>query len=210
MIPRLFLFKINNITFALHMNNLDQIINLKVKVTTLLDQSITGTIYAYSPSNELLALRTGSGKNNVKPETFRFINTAFIKTIQVLPPFPKKNQNPHHKNSTNVERVPINEIEANLNDSIKNYKNSLLINNPKASPIAIKIFEKFFKLYGVDNVKWQGSDIILFDEIRLAKPYTLGKSGNIVKLDENSKAMNMVEDVLKEIWLEVDNEKRGG
>lgn len=193
------------------MNNLDQIINLKVKVTTLLDQSITGTIYAYSPSNELLALKiSGSGKNNVKPETFRFINTAFIKTIQVLPPFPKKSQHVHCKSSKTVTKVPISEIEANLNDSIVNYKTNILINNPKASPIAIKIFEKFFKLYGAENVKWQGSDIVLFNEIRLAKPYTLGKSGNIIKLDEKSKAMNMVEDVLREIWLEVDNEKRGG
>lgn len=193
------------------MNSLEQIINLKVKVTTLLDQSITGTIYTCSPTHELLALKTSNnGKNNVKPETFRFINTAFIKSIQVLPPFPKKKQNLRHKNSTNIARIPINKIESDLNDSIQNYKNSLLINNPKASPIAIKIFEKFFRLYGADSVKWKGSDIILFDEIKLAKPYTLGKSGNIVKLDQNSKAMNMVEDVLKEIWLEVDNEKRGG
>lgn len=193
------------------MNNLDQIVNLKVKVTTLLDQSITGTIYACSSTHELLALKTSNnGKHGMKPETFRFINTAFIKTIQVLQPFPKKNQFINHKNNTHLNTIPIKDIQTNLKDSIENYKNSILINNPKASAMAIKIFEKFFKLYGSDNVKWQGDSIILFDEIKIMKPYTPGITGSIIKLDENTKATTMVENVLKEIWLEVDNEKRGG
>lgn len=193
------------------MINLEQSINLKVKVTTLLDQSITGTVYACSTSHELLALKvTHNGKNNVN-ETFRFINTAFIKSIQVLPPFPKKNQSFNSKNSTNLFNIPVKDLEQNLESSVANYKNNQIINNPKATPIAVRIFEKLFKKYGAGKVKWQGSDnIVLFDEIKLSKPYTLGKSGNISKLVENSSAMNTVEKDLKEFWLEADNEKRGG
>ncbi|RCK65567.1 Protein LSM12 [Candida viswanathii] len=67
---------------------LEQIINLKVRITNLLDQIIVGHIYTYSSSNEIIILKTTDNKEG--PSTFRIINTSFIKSIQVLPPFGKK------------------------------------------------------------------------------------------------------------------------
>ena len=37
--------------------NFDQIINLKVKIITLLDQIIIGQIYTYSSSNEIIIIK---------------------------------------------------------------------------------------------------------------------------------------------------------
>ena len=71
--------------------NFDQIINLKVKIITLLDQIIIGQIYTYSSSNEIIIIKTKTNTNDNKQNsvfsTYRIINTAFIKSIQVLPPF---------------------------------------------------------------------------------------------------------------------------
>ena len=72
--------------------NFDQIINLKVKIITLLDQIIIGQIYTYSSSNEIIIIKTKTNINDNKQNsgvssTYRIINTAFIKSIQVLPPF---------------------------------------------------------------------------------------------------------------------------
>ncbi|ABN64480.1 predicted protein [Scheffersomyces stipitis CBS 6054] len=186
-------------------SDFDQIVRLRAKITTLLDQSITGYVHSFSSSNQVIALRIDhKGKKSSTGDTYRIINTAFIKSIQILPPFPKKAE----------------DLETHLQECIANFKpnQDLLANkenepshHSRASPIAIKLYEKFVKLYGPENIQWSGSDnIVIFKEIKLSKPYTLGKSGNIHKLKDNCKHLDEVQRVLKQFWLEVDNEKRGG
>ena len=46
--------------------NFDQIINLKVKIITLLDQIIIGQIYTYSSSNEIIIIKTKTNINDNK------------------------------------------------------------------------------------------------------------------------------------------------
>ncbi|KAK6454258.1 anticodon-binding domain-containing protein [Scheffersomyces xylosifermentans] len=222
-------------------SDFDQIVRLRAKITTLLDQSITGYIYAFSSSNEVISLRVTSGDNQKgkkqgQGDTYRIINTAFIKSIQVLPPFPAKSGNGNNSNNSNssnssnnqnkyqvpLTNVSIKELESYLQESIKKYREDSAAESnskdqessphkSKASPIATKLFEKFSKLYGPENVSWSGSDnIVIFKEIKLSKPYTLGKSGNIHKLKDNTKRLDEVQRGLKQFWLEVDNEKRGG
>lgn len=181
------------------MYTFDQLGNAKVKVTTLLDLAITGSIYACSSSQELLALRitnnTGKG-TQIKPETYRIINTAFIKSIQVVAPLPKKNGKP---SGPTPSYILIEEIEAALDSSVK---------KPK-TPIASRIYSKLSEKLGSDNVKWKGNDIVLFGEIKASRPYTLAK-GNLSQLTANSHHLEPVPKALKEIWLELDSEKRGG
>lgn len=178
---------------------MDLLVNAKVKVITLLDQAIQGYIYACSSSQALLALRitNNTGKSpQIKPETYRVLNTTFIKTIQVVTPAPKKNG----KLQVQPYYILIEEIEAALVDSGK---------RPVKSAIANRIFAKFVKKLGSENVKWDGNDIILLNEIKSSRPYTLAK-GNISQLTTNSKHLEPVQKALKEIWLELDSEKRGG
>ncbi|KAG2736093.1 hypothetical protein G9P44_000183 [Scheffersomyces stipitis] len=219
-------------------SDFDQIVRLRAKITTLLDQSITGYVHSFSSSNQVIALRIDhKGKKSSTGDTYRIINTAFIKSIQILPPFPKKagnnsntsssttnsnNHNSHnsHNQHTQAISVSIEDLETHLQECIANFKpnQDLLANkenepshHSRASPIAIKLYEKFVKLYGPENIQWSGSDnIVIFKEIKLSKPYTLGKSGNIHKLKDNCKHLDEVQRVLKQFWLEVDNEKRGG
>lgn len=186
------------------MNSLEQPVGLKVKVTTTLDQSITGHIYACSSSFKIIALKTSnnSGKNhhNSKSSIYKLINTEFIKLIQVLPP-----------NTFNKQKKLFHPYEISIKDIEHMLIRSGEESNPKASIIATKIFSKFLSKFGYVNVSWQsGSDnIILFNEIKSSKPYTLAR-GNLVKLKSESKNLEIVQNTLKEFWLEIDNEKRGG
>lgn len=93
----------------------DQVFNLKIKITTLLDQEITGVIYTYSLSNEILVLKTSNFRTSKDKEltsphsTYRVINTSFIKSIMVLQPFPQKNKrNSKPYRGDDVQLKPIN------------------------------------------------------------------------------------------------------
>ncbi|ODV77146.1 uncharacterized protein CANTADRAFT_23969 [Suhomyces tanzawaensis NRRL Y-17324] len=188
----------------------NQAVNTKVKVTTLLDQTITGYIYTFSSSNEVLALKVlnhEAKKANPKSDTYRIINTSFIKSIQVLPPYPKKGNNSNVINKhmqVNYSNILIPELERSLNAAIQNYKPAPKPEHNNSNHITNKLFDKLKNKFGAAQVKKAGNDIILFNEIKLSKPYTLAKlTGTSTHTPEIQKA-------LKEFWLEDTNEKRGG
>ncbi|EGW30029.1 uncharacterized protein SPAPADRAFT_63648 [Spathaspora passalidarum NRRL Y-27907] len=224
-------------------NNFEQVINLKVKITTLLDQTITGYIYAFSSSNEVLSLRITSNetkKDTNKGDTYRIINTSFIKSMQVLPPFPNKkggsNLAKYSTNNLTLHPIDVAKLDETIQQRIIDYKPSPVepnvspppqqqpaqrrqastsprtqSHNSSPQPIAHRLYDKFVKLYGKDKVKYSHNqhDIILFEEIKISKPFTLSKS-NFHKFKQDSTHVDSVQRALKQFWLEVDNEKRGG
>ncbi|RLV91173.1 hypothetical protein JA1_004046 [Spathaspora sp. JA1] len=199
-------------------NNLEQIINLKVKITTLLDQTIIGYIYSFSSSYEVLSLRIPE-----KKDIYRIINTSFIKSIQVLPPFPNKKSTSNKYNNLVLNPIDINKLDEFLQSKIIEYKvepvsvstsssvSTANTGSKKSPPIVHRLYDKFVKLYGKDKVRYNSNqhDIIIFEEIKISKPFTLNKS-NFHKLKVDSIHGDSVYRALKQFWLEVDNEKRGG
>lgn len=191
------------------MNNVEQKINQKVKIINLFDQTTQGTLIAFSDDHTVVVLKaTGNGKGD--KENCKFMNAAFIKSIEVLSPVPKKSQ--HNSNVwVKPPSISIAEIKNELRSALSEQSKPKNQTNSKVSPIARKIFQKFVLKFGSKNVRWEGSaNIILFDEIKLSKPYTLGKSGNITKITSNSNALPKVEAILKEFWLETNDSKKGG
>ncbi|SGZ50752.1 CIC11C00000000152 [Sungouiella intermedia] len=202
------------------MNNLDQVINLKVKITNLLDESIVATIYAFNPGQEVLVLKVSpsggarNGPGSSKLEQYKIINTAFIKSLQVMPPFPKKGQKPYTGFNQRLAKVDISKLEADLNRAISQHRNHKVelqtTKKNETSPLAAKIFDKMSQKFGKENIHWHGNESILaFKEIVISRPYALNKISNFKK-SQASKHMDEVRSALREIWLEVDNAKRGG
>lgn len=203
------------------MNSLDQLVNLKVKITNLLDESTVATIYAFNSSQEVLALKvsSSSGQKNgsAKLDEFKIINTAFIKSLQVMPPFPKKGQKIPHGYEKKLTKIDIQKYEAELNRAISQHQNSSVERSntttskkSEASPLASKIFDKLSNKLGKENVQWHGNETILaFKEIIISRPYALNRISNSKK-SQASKHIDEVRSALREIWLEVDNSKRGG
>lgn len=221
--------------------NFDQIINLKVKIITLLDQIIIGQIYTYSSSNEIIIIKTKTNTNDNKQNsgvssTYRIINTAFIKSIQVLPPFSRKNGNNKSDSSSSssssastlLEFININDLDKRLNHEINNYKPQPIqpiqqqqqASHTQPSNISTLLFNRLVKLYGDKNIKFgngnssttstKQSEIIIFNEIKIIKPFTNIKS-NIQIIKENGKKhLDSIQRALNQFWLEIDNEKRGG
>ncbi|KAI5970176.1 hypothetical protein CANMA_000787 [Candida margitis] len=116
---------------------LDQAISLKLKVTTLLDQEITGSIYTFSSSNEVLVLITSNHERvNIKNDkdqdspssinqtaTYRIINTSFIKSIQVLnPPLKKVTSKSNKGDRLVIEPINVDDLEQFLQEQIGKYQ----------------------------------------------------------------------------------------
>lgn len=97
------------------MNTLEQAINLKVEVTTLIDETIVGTIYAFSPNQRVIALKTTSSASG--KDLFRIINTSFIKSISIAHPVPKR----FNKASESFKGKPVdlNKLKARLEHSLE-------------------------------------------------------------------------------------------
>lgn len=127
------------------MNSLDQIVNLKVKITNLLDESLTASIYAFSPGQDILAVKVDQplgAKGQPRPPVYRIINTSFIKSLQVLPPFPKKGAKATPISNQRLSKVDVKKLEAELNDAVLHYKKPTEHENAKVvkkeAPLAKK------------------------------------------------------------------------
>ncbi|KAL6451411.1 LSM12 Protein LSM12 [Candida maltosa Xu316] len=197
--------------------NFDQIINLKVKITNLLDQTIIGQIFTYSSSNEIIILKINDAKDS-KSSTYRIVNTSFIKSIQVLPPLPKKGGTPsHQKDTLNISPINIDALSKNLSDEIKNYKPSSVEETKKQhhrQNISNLLFKNFVKLYGEKNVRYGSNnnhnEILIYDEIKITRPFTNTRANIHIIQDGGKKHLDSIQRALKQFWLEIDNEKRGG
>ncbi|QWU87663.1 hypothetical protein CA3LBN_001928 [Candidozyma haemuli] len=94
---------------------MSDVVNVRVKVTNLLDQQITGIIHSFNPSQSVLALK-------LDPSKIRIINTAFVKAVQVVPPHYKKYNNSHKYSHPRPSKVDLRKLEADLNESIARYR----------------------------------------------------------------------------------------
>lgn len=208
---------------------MSDVVNVRVKVTNLLDQQITGIIHSFNPSQSVLALK-------LDPSKIRIINTAFVKAVQVVPPHYKKYNNSHKYSHPRPSKVDLRKLEADLNESIARYRpeqpklegklegkpEQKLESKPdKPKPLhtqkqhlkrrdssahALTIFINLTAKFGKENVQWLSNDSInVFKDVVIAKPYTLNKMGG-----KRSPRAEEVKNALREILLDVGPGKRGG
>ena len=213
------------------MNSIDQAINVKVSVTTLLDQTHIGHLHAFSNTHDVLVLRitNRSTAKIPRPESFKFINTAFIKSIQVIGPISKRTSGVSGgKTSTKVSgnvpngahsrspspsyatptKLSINELETDLNRSLAKYKH-MLQEVEKASGVTSAgklLFEKLYLRF--PDVKWQADAIIVAGLIKVSKPY-MNRASCFNKLADNTINIEKVQHVVREFWQQMDAEKGG-
>ncbi|RKP29022.1 hypothetical protein METBISCDRAFT_19661 [Metschnikowia bicuspidata] len=187
------------------MNSLDQAINQKVEVITLLDETIVGTIYAFSPRQHVLALRMPSDDKDL----FRIINSSFIKSIALAGPIAKgtrpESASGHGSSSTSPP--------TSLPTAASSRRNSHASVAPKKSdpsPLALKVFDKLVDKFGRENVLLQNNDsVLLFKEVIITKPYAVNRISNSKKT-QSSKHLDKVKTALREIWLLGNDSKQGG
>lgn len=212
------------------MNSLEQVINLKVEVKTLIDETIVGTIYAFSPKQHVIALKKSGGSSSDGKDLFRIINSSFIKSITIAHPAPKKF--PKHSEHFKGRPVDLKKLEARLKVAVEratpshpapptvskneatggknNHNNSQTQKKSEPTALALKVHDKLVAKFGKENVSLQNNDaVLLFKEVLISKPYALNKISNSKK-SQSSKHLDKVKAALREIWLLGNNSEQGG
>ena len=204
--------------------NFEQIINLKVRITNLLDQIIIGQIYTYSSSNEVIILKTIDKKKDhpLIESSILHLSKAFKFYHHLI-----KNLS-NQKDNSAFPKITVDDLKKNLEFQISNYNPESVTGQEAAkqgssqssqssgkSNIPTLLFNKLVKLYGEKNVRFNGNgkqnEIIVYEEIKIIKPFTNNKSNIQLMRDNGSKKhLDSVQRALKQFWLEIDNEKRGG
>jgi hypothetical protein len=195
--------------------------SLKLKVTTSLNHSTTGTLHTLSKC--IISLKV----NNNRKITFRIFNLDFVRTIQVVGPGNKVIRledverdelgrilrgikGPEGTKTTSRGHTPPSSTASRGHTPSSSTASAHLpTSSPDPDSITARLTRKLTATYGPANVTRPGSDIVIFDEIKLSKPYTLGKSGNIQVLKDSNR-LEEVKDIVKEFWLEVGSGRKGG
>ncbi|BFZ65087.1 hypothetical protein YB2330_006250 [Saitoella coloradoensis] len=185
------------------LTNLEWVIGLPMKVTTLLDETTEGTLYAYCPITNTVTL--SSSTESTGAADYRILKVSFLTNVQVLE---TPTQNTSFTNAPGPELAPVNL------QIIDSRIHKLVAKKPSAPPgvgrEGVEIFEALSKTL---PCRWQGTAIVVLDEVMVESPYTAetcksieeGSGGNGYSL---RRVKMIVEGERRRLFGE--NERKGG
>lgn len=151
------------------MNSLDWCIGLKVKITTILDKSFQGKVYAFDQITNMLALE-------LDDNSVRLFKSTFIKDINVLEKQKKSTSNNNNKSSSlfsqakpSIGPISINSLKKRERQQVEQRRKVYLAKGVNVSKEAQFVFDSLHKTL---PCRWNGKSIIVFDEVTVNPPYT--------------------------------------
>ncbi|CCX10924.1 anticodon-binding domain-containing protein [Pyronema domesticum] len=163
-----------NPSFTNNLAALDWALGLSVKLTTILDDTITGTVYAYDPITSTVTLitsaTTGSG-----PHDIRMIKVSFLKDVAVTGAAPAG-----VKFSTAEPRIG-KVSAASLAAALAEQKRAATL----GKGVTKDGQDIFDALHRTMPCRWHEKTIVVLDSVMIAEPYALtdvkGNDQNAVK-----------------------------
>ncbi|KAK9476588.1 anticodon-binding domain-containing protein [Lipomyces japonicus] len=134
------------------------VVGVNVVVTTVLDERVSGTVYAYCTQTNTVTVHTSRFE-------FRVLKVGFIKDIAVVG---KPVQQPSPALPT-VEPVNLATITARLEQAIRAANQHQASRGVGVSAGAQALFDALHKTL---PVRWDGVAIVVLDEVRIEPPYT--------------------------------------
>lgn len=188
-------------------NMADWVLGLRVRVTTILDNTITGTVYSFCTVTNTVtiaedpAVPTPAKKEEKQTETgplnYRIIKVPFIKdAVAIEKPSKKGNQKElvaeiFSKATPSIGYVSIRNIDKKGSASIKAAREAKETKGINVTPEAQELFDKLYKML---PTRWHDKSIIVVDEVRIDPPY---QESNCLADNPNSQALDLVKRVVK-------------
>lgn len=182
------------------MLSIEQTLGLTVKITTILDSTITGTVYAYTPALGLVTVRLGDRKG--ADLRFRIVKTEFIKSLSVVGASKGSRRKPQLSTFTRtqpaIHPVPVLQMELRLQLRLAAPEAGAV--NRGASKDGQALFAKLHR--AMPQVAWDGDSIVVLGETRVQPPYALR---NVAAMD-GGKANPLVQKIVAGFW----DSRKGG
>lgn len=188
--------------------SIEWIVGLRVKITTLLDNSITGKIYTYdAKSNTVTLEETALGS---KPAGYRIIKTSFIRDVQVLDK-PKKTQanEPGSRVAVVEKTEPVIGYVNTANMAKKEataIQTAVKIRSTRGVGVSKEAQIIFDAIYKTIPCRWYNNSIIVMDEVRVDPPYT----AESCKADTPGNALELVRRIITGTREKLNLEVQGG
>jgi hypothetical protein len=194
-----------------------------VKVTTILDNSVTGKLYSFCQVTNTIALvedaLTTRGKSQ-KPSSqsttpnelpnYRIFKTSFVKDISLLEKSKASNANVQNalsqflKATPTIGPVSVNAALRRESDAVKAVIEESITKGIGVTPEGQQIFNALYKTL---PCRWHEKSIIVVDEVRIDPPYTVE---NCRADDPSVKSLGLVKKIVRGVREKIDAEVKGG
>lgn len=181
---------------------------LMVKITTLLDNSITGKIYTYDAKSNTVTLEEAASAS--KPAGYRIIKTSFIRDVQVLEKPKRTTSNEPGARVAVVEKAePIIGYVNTANMAKKEssaIQNAVKVRSTRGVGVSKEAQIIFDAIYKTIPCRWYDNSIIVMDEVRVDPPYT----AESCKSDSPGNALELVRRIITGTREKLKLEVQGG
>jgi len=177
----------NNSSSAGNLAALDWALGLRVKLTTILDDQIVGSVFAYDPITSTVSLITSPSPTGPGPHDIRILKVSFLKDVVVTGPAP-----PGLKFSSAEPKIS----KVNTGTIVARESVAALEEQKRAQRLGKGVSREgqaiFDALSWTMSCRWHEKQIVVLDSVMISEPYTLGDvKGN------DQHAVNRVKKVLE-------------
>lgn len=175
-------------------SSLDWLLGVEVKVTTILDDVVTGTVFSYCTMTETMTLMKDAASGSKDLKSFRILKMSFIRSIAASKKAPSMStteeddisspvegaketgssnnnskQGPYSKAYPFIVPVQLQNVIQKENNAIKATNKQLAHRGVGVSAEAQEIFDALVRTL---PCRWDAQKIVVMDEIRIEPPYT--------------------------------------
>jgi len=171
-----------------------------IKVTTILDDTITGQLYSYDPLTSTITLLT-TANTHYGPQDIRILKISFLKDVSVLAPAlnPAKG---FSATEPKIGRVNLGAIVAKENEAMREEQRRMMRVGKGVTKEGQDIFDALSRTM---PCRWHEKQIVVLDSVLISEPYALADvKGN----DQN--AVKRVKTVLEGERRKLESGKRTG
>ncbi|KAL7266075.1 hypothetical protein RUND412_011393 [Rhizina undulata] len=189
--------------------SLDWVVGLRVRVSTVIDDTYEGTIFSYDPLTNTLALIQTPPNPPPTPTTlqdgpqdFRILKISFLKDVTVLSQ-PKNRPSPNQPFSHAEPKIgPVN-LAALMAREREASKAEMAKSATRGVDVTKDAQDIFDALSRTMPCRWHDKQIIVLDHVVIAEPYTLDSCRS-----KDLHALNRVKKVLEGERKKLDSQRR--
>ncbi|KAK6358709.1 hypothetical protein TWF730_008032 [Orbilia blumenaviensis] len=184
-----------------NLSSIDWVIGTRVKVTTILDDTIEGNIFSYDTAANCVTLTTGpnstSAPSKNTPVNVRILKIPFLKDVAVITPSkPPQNastsKGPFSAAEPQIRALSVRAIRDRELGALRAESEKLQGHGVGVTAEGQDIFNALSKTM---PCRWQGKDIVVLDTIIIQEPYTPEKCSSPSPSGQN--ALTRVKKVLE-------------